>query len=411
MSHSDNAREPGASILIRDIAFCAAAVLLLHLLFSMVSGKYLFSRNDYNSYVLQAQSWLSGRLDVEYRSWLELAEYGGKYYVSFPPFPSYVLLLPVMIFGSNVDGCAALLSMLLGVAFAVKLCHKAGLDSRKAVLLTCLLYLGTNMWQITVDAWVWFLAQNFSVTLTLAALYAGLCGRRGTSVFLLACAVGCRPFQIVYLPVIFLLLWRSGEKRSFPGYFFRRFYVYLPALALGASYMVLNQLRFENPFEFGHNYLPEFTQAAKGQFSLSYVPQNFQNLFRFSDSAASGPWQFPKFDGMNLFLVTPLFALLPVFAAAAFFRKQERGSILFFGLCCLLICVHLFCILLHKTMGGYHFGNRYLLDTVPLVFYLTAAAAAAMRRDSLFYAAVQLALLLGLAVNFYGTLTSYLAAP
>ena len=34
--------------------------------------------------------------------------------------------------------------------------------------------------------------------------------------------------------------------------------------------MGYNLARFGNPLEFGHNYLPEFTRAADGQFSFAY---------------------------------------------------------------------------------------------------------------------------------------------
>ena len=52
--------------------------------------------------MLQAQSWLEGRLDLgkDY-PYLELAVFGGKYYVSFPPFPSYIMF-PFAALGLDV---------------------------------------------------------------------------------------------------------------------------------------------------------------------------------------------------------------------------------------------------------------------------------------------------------------------
>ena len=51
------------------------------------------AENPYRSYALQTQSWLEGRLDLgQDYPWLELAIYEDRYYVSFPPFPSYVML-------------------------------------------------------------------------------------------------------------------------------------------------------------------------------------------------------------------------------------------------------------------------------------------------------------------------------
>ena len=54
------------------------------------TGQWPWQSNPYNSYALQTDSWLKGRLDLgQNYEWLELAIYQGKYFVSFPPFPSY----------------------------------------------------------------------------------------------------------------------------------------------------------------------------------------------------------------------------------------------------------------------------------------------------------------------------------
>jgi hypothetical protein len=53
------------------------------------TGQWPWQSNPYNSYALQTDSWLKGRLDLgQDYPWLELAIYQGKYFVSFPPFPS-----------------------------------------------------------------------------------------------------------------------------------------------------------------------------------------------------------------------------------------------------------------------------------------------------------------------------------
>lgn len=136
-----------------------AAVLLVlcaHGAFMLFSGKGIFSENPYNSYTLQACAWLRGSLDLgENVSWLELAVYGGKYYVSFPPFPSYVLLPFAALFGEQApDGIAALLVLLIGVCYAVELARLSGSGERSAVLLAVFLYCANNLWQVTVDGWV-----------------------------------------------------------------------------------------------------------------------------------------------------------------------------------------------------------------------------------------------------------------
>ena len=62
-----------------------------------ICGAWPWAQNPYNSYTLQAKAWLSGQIDLGRNySHLEIAEYGGKYFISFPPFPS-VVMLPFVI--------------------------------------------------------------------------------------------------------------------------------------------------------------------------------------------------------------------------------------------------------------------------------------------------------------------------
>ena len=86
----------------------------------MFTGHWPTHHNPYNSYTLQACAWLEGRLDLgrDY-TWLELAIVDGRYYVSFPPFPSYVMLPFAALFGENTpDGLIALSVTLLSVVYA-----------------------------------------------------------------------------------------------------------------------------------------------------------------------------------------------------------------------------------------------------------------------------------------------------
>ena len=72
-----------------DVAALFLIVLAVHFVVAAFSGSWPWSSNSYNSYLLQTLSWLEGRLDLgQNYEWLELAIYNGKYFVSFPPFPS-----------------------------------------------------------------------------------------------------------------------------------------------------------------------------------------------------------------------------------------------------------------------------------------------------------------------------------
>ena len=47
---------------------------------------------------------------------------------------------------------------------------------------------------------------------------------------------------------------------------------------------------------------------------------------------------------------------------------KKRNSIVRILLPCLMI-LHIFFIISHKTMGGWHWGNRYINDVLPFMFY------------------------------------------
>ena len=182
------------------------------------TGMWPGDSNSYNSFALQADSWLNGRLDLgmDYE-WLELAIFDGKYFVSFPPFPSYILLPFAVFCGANTpDNIINPIATVIGAIYAYKLCLKV-LGNEKnslAFLFTMILYLGSNTMFFIANGWVWFMAQNFSFTLTIMAVYYAYKACPGWSLFFWACAVGCRPFQILYFPVLLILMistWKKNE--------------------------------------------------------------------------------------------------------------------------------------------------------------------------------------------------------
>ena len=411
----------------RVIGFALLCVVCLHILFMALSGKHPLSDNPYDSFLKQALSWLQGRLDLgENYGWLELAEYGGKYYVSFPPFPSYVLLPFALVFGEQTpDSLLAFLVMLIGVCYSAKIALHFRLSEFACVFFAVFLYAANNLWQITVDGWVWFFAQNLSFTLSLMSFYYALSGQKGRSYFCLAAAVGCRPFQVIYLPVICIILYQKQPGKDFrektENFIWKRPFSYLPAAILVISYLVLNVLRFGEPFEFGHNYLPEFINSKYGQFSLHYVWDNLQKLFRLPVlNAVTGKIETFGFDGINVFTVYPLLILFIVlFFRRLFVANAQRRAYFRLVLPTLVLCtVHVFFFLMHKTMGGAHFGNRYIADVMPVIYVLSVLSAAPSTvkkegsgepkgRITLFHLLCALLFLSGLVFNFTGVLEFY----
>ena len=388
-------------------ALSAAAAVFLVLM--MFTGQWPWRANDYNTYALQADAWLHGRLDLgQDYPWLELAVYDGKYFASFPPFPSYVLLPFAVFCGADTpDHLIALFTAALAVWYAAALYREAG-GERGALFWVLFLFLGTGYAYIAVNGYVWFLAQSMCFTLSLMALTYALRCAGGRALTLWACAVGCRPMVILFLPVLLALLWRAWRAENpAPGLgtlLRKKLYWCDGPAVLAASYLLLNFLRFGDAFEFGHNYLPEFVRAPQGQFSLSYYWENAANLLRLPRwQGDTQPLDFPLTNGMAFWLVNPL---LPVAAAAWGWavRKKRREHPLLLWMLPPLVLAYIFVLCCHRTLGGWQFGDRYLLDVMPWIF----CGLVLWKPKGPRFGNVCVPLFaLGAAVNFAGTIQVY----
>ena len=346
-------------------AFAAVVILII---LQAVTNQWFFKPQPYNSYILQAQSWLEGRLDLgQDYPYLELAIFEGKYFVSFPPFPSFLMLPFVALGWTSCDAAIAFVSAILGAVFAYKLASEYTND-KTAVLLALLVTVGSNWLFTSVNAWVWFIAQNLAFTLTLAALFYAKKGRAGASFTLWACAVGCRPFQIIYIAVILYLLYQSYKPDTIGNMIKKHITAVIPAICIAVSYMLLNYARFGSITEFGHNYLPEFMRVQTGQFNIEYIKNNFVKLFRLPE-ITDGKITFQSADGFCMFIASPVLISFFVYWIKGMLKgtKSERITLL---CSMLLFWVHLIMITAHRTMGGSHYGNRYVNDALPAIFAL-----------------------------------------
>lgn len=302
---------------------------------------------------------------------LELAIYNSKYYVSFPPFPSYIMLPFALIFKNKTpDSWIAILTVLLGAIYSIKLYQSMKKESKQAIFWVVFLFLVTNVLFTSINGWVWFIAQNMSLTLSIMALYYATRGNITLSLLFWACSVGCRPFQIIYFPVLIYILYKKIKSRdnniTIIEIIRKKWFCVIPMMLVALSYMILNYARFGSIIEFGHNYLPEFMRAEQGQFSLKYVLPNLKNLFRLPKVSESGQLDFYNMNGILFLLVSPMFISYFYYIIKDFlYRKKLTIHIGLF----LLIIIHIFLLICHKTMGGWHFGNRYINDTLPFVFF------------------------------------------
>lgn len=365
MRHRDHAAA------LAGILFCLALALLLY---HSLAGGTLLSHNDYDSYALQAENWLAGRNYIaggENYPWLELAIYQGRYYHAFPPVPVLWMLPWVLAYGSAAavpSNLAMALLALLCACGCYACCARAGLSPAAASCLTLFVSMGSNAFWLSTSGGVWFLAQMLGLCLALWGLFfaqrttapsaalASLC---------MALAVGCRPFY-----GLLLALWLVWYARRFPAWK-KLLPPLLPAVLAAACMMGYNLARFGNPLEFGRSYLPEFVRSPEGQFSLTHLLQNLTNLLRPITLDGDLQLHFAIFNGFFFLAANPLFLLCLLRGISVTVRRDARNPALPLptrgwvlalgvGITVLLLC-------LHRTLGGWQFGTRYLIDLFPWV--------------------------------------------
>lgn len=437
----------------------------------------IFEHNSYDSYTRQALAWRRGetKLDQNYPH-LELAIYneayfsehgmddyaayraqfgdvnapiadqpGNEYYVSFPPFPSVPMFFLTFLFGENTPNNVMTVLYTVGAfLFALLLCRRYKLSYLCSIAGAALVCIGSSALFITMSGGVWFQAQALCLFLTMGAFYF-LTGKRDRDFYIstamLACAVGCRPFQALYfLPFAYII----AKHYNFKVLRTWKFYV-IPACIAGI-YMWYNYIRFGNVLEFGHNYLPEFMRMPAGQFGWEYLGENLRNVFTDFPKWTAEGLQFNSF-GFCFYVANPIFILLLLagiyyFCAPAYSpllnkrqtsRNKKDSSLpvstrLLYSeipevlLLSAMLLVHLFLLLLHKTLGGWQFGSRYTVDMIPAALLCILMLTPRLFGNSAYKKGIKkgyvnsfaafawILLLFGMLLNIYGAVKMYLPA-
>jgi Gpi18-like mannosyltransferase len=347
------------------------------------------SHDYHDSYTLQAMQWWKWKisLDQDY-SYLELAKYKDKIFVSFPPLPSVIEFFLIPFFGrATPNNLMSSLYAILSFTFIVAMALRAGCTPVGAATWGGLLVIGTSLFPLSMFGGVWYAAQTlcfFLLTLCVLLLYQQTRKAYFYALICFALAIGCRPQTVFFLPAICAFAPFRFGKSDFLKYA-------AAPLAICALYAVYNYLRFDSVVEFGHNYLPEFQQAPDGQFSWHYLGENLERLFRLPTYSPSEGLQFQKFDGFAFYLANPVFIALGIRLV------RQRSKIDFRSALLLLGCgLQLIFLLVHRGMGGWHFGSRYMVDMLPFVWLLI------LRLDSLARVGDFCLCAFALILNLYG---------
>ena len=363
-------------------------------------GRNLLVHSPYDSYTLQALAWRNGHIALgkDY-PWLELAIYQGRYYVSFPPFPVVPLWLLTFFFGGNTPNL--LLNALLYVgsySASFGIARRLRVAEGSAACFACFAVMGSGVLAGAHSGGVWHLAQGMSFFLTSLTVYGLLHSSRGwrfAAPVCLACAVGCRPLQAAFVPVVLFCLFqaekRAGERvvqtlrRMVP-------YLVLPAL-IAVGYGVYNWVRFNNPLEFGHTYLPEFQRSEFGTFSAAYVAENIVSIFALP-YFEKNRLDFPRF-GFGFYLTNALYVIALLRLGERVVRKRRLQAL--DGALLVCVAVNFIATLHYKGCGGSQFGSRYLIDLLPFLYWF------ALRQCSRIRMGEGMIMAFGVLFNLYGT--------
>ncbi len=390
----------------RRVLVGLAVYLTCTAVFAGVAGAHRLSQHtQFNHYALQAEAWLHGRNDLpggppRYTENNDFASFGGKTFVSFPPFPAVVMLPLVAASGGAEnfrDGQFIVWLAGLGPSLLFLVLEKlrrTGRSTRREwenALLACLFAFGSVYFFTAVEGTVWFAAHVVSAALVSGFLLCALDAERpALAGLLLACSFASRPVTSMFAVVLAAEAARVSFAGTLPegslrvrlrafvagvdrGALARRCVAFalpiLPVLALCSAW---NHARFGNwsPTAFGHEHLSvawHDRMLRWGLFSYHYLGKNLACVltilpwFPARGTAGAAPFQINE-HGLALWFTTPIYLWL--------FRPRVRTPL--HDLLALAVIGPALMLLLYQNTGWRQFGYRFSNDYAPLLFVLLA---------------------------------------
>jgi hypothetical protein len=275
---------------------------------------------------------------------VDTSYYHGRYYMYFGPTPAVTLMLPFRaVIGKDLPtGWAVLIFTSIG--FVTAACLWLAIRGRyfvtsptwTAPLGILVLGFGCMVGAVLRRPLFWELAvaSGFAFgMLALAAIYRAVHDQKRPARWLccgalcLGLAVAARPTYLFGATILAVPIWYGWRNRAAAA---NNGPIWKLCLAAGLPFgtlilaiMAYNYARFDNPFEFGHNYQLSVAYESKvRQFSLSYFPFNLR-LYYFLPAQWS--WQLPFATPTSIpmsewprgfYTVDDVYGLFPVFPFA-----------------------------------------------------------------------------------------------
>jgi hypothetical protein len=396
--------------------------------FAMSPRNRVFEHTPYNHFALLAEGWLHGSLDLAreppgYAMNNDFAAHGGKWYVTFPPFPA-VLLFPFVWWAKDADKVrdGQFFLWLCGVGpavlfLALEKLRRMGVSQRTTVtnaVLALLFAFGTVYFFTALMGTVWFAAHVVGVALAAAYLLFALDAEHPVFAgFMIGFGFLTRTPLLFATPLVLLEGLRvsigvapDDPAPAAPGLrallgridfakLVRCWVAFaLPvALCVGAA-LWHNHARFGKFGDFGYEYLTVAWQVRMkkwGLFSYHYLARNLGVVLTglpWFDPDSHVPFQINE-HGLALWVTTPLYLWL-------IWPKKDGPVVLALYATALAVALP---GLLYQNTGWQQFGYRFSNDYAIFLFALIATTG--HRFGKLFTAAA----VWSVAINAFGAAT------
>ncbi len=415
----------------RRVALAVAVWVVCTVVFAVIAGRErLADHTPFNHFALLADAWLHGRQDLAngapgYTQNNDFAQFDGKTYISFPPFPA-VLMLPFVKLAGSAEAFqdGQFILWLAGVGPAVlflvlEKLRRGGRSSRtemQNVFLALLFAFGTVYFFTAVQGTVWFAAHVVGVgVLALYILFALDAERPLLAGLLLGCAWTTRAPMMFAATLFAFEAFRVSCKEGLPAeieaetrrtfrervliawagvdkpLLFRRYALFAAPLLVSvalASWTNFSRFHELSPLAFGHEFLGVVWKGRIDRWGLAsvhYLPKNLGAALTIL------PWMPPKGLYCNEIPgVRSLPTALANFTSCVPFRINVHGLALWFttpiyfwlvrprrngflyGAVLVTALIPIAIDLLYQNSGWQQFGYRFSNDYALFLFVLLA---------------------------------------
>ncbi|WKZ60965.1 MAG: glycosyltransferase family 39 protein [Cyclobacteriaceae bacterium] len=325
--------------------------------------------------VFQAQAFLKGKLDIDHYFW-DASVFEGKYYVSFPPFPS-ILITPVVALFDNAINTVflSLLISCLNMFLFYRLLARFMGDSTGKLWVFLAFFFGSGYWWVVLTSdHINGFAHVICTCLLLMLLLELKDKKRPLLIGILwALAFLTRQMTIFYgIIIIYFLYVDQPDKRIAVRTTVISFAV---AFVCVTPYFIFNYLRFHNFLDTGYQYLIYSAPIQErinqyGLFSTKYLFYNLYHLILKGHNIIFSGTMNLQALGMDQY-GTSILAASPYVIFSYKANEETRFKVAFW---CTILLILAGTLLYHNNGWMQVNTQRFSLDFFPALLVLIASS-------------------------------------